>query len=119
MGLEGVFSNADRTESFSSGSTIFRAGDTGTVMYGVIGGAVELHRGLTLVHTVPAGEVFGELSIIDGSPRSMTAVAVGATTLALIDREQFLSLVARTPAFALDVMESLAARMRSFDDGIR
>jgi CRP-like cAMP-binding protein len=113
----GVFSNAERTESYRSGATIFRAGDPGTVMYGVIEGAVELQKGLSMIGTVGAGQVFGELAIIDGSPRRLTATAVGDTTLAAIDREQFLALVDRTPAFALEVMESMASRMRRQDPG--
>jgi CRP/FNR family cyclic AMP-dependent transcriptional regulator len=53
------------------------------------------------------------MAIVDGSPRSATAVAVTDTKLAVIDRHRFLFLVQETPMFALQVMSSLAERLRA------
>jgi CRP-like cAMP-binding protein len=53
------------------------------------------------------------MAIIDSSPRSGTAVAVVDTKLAMIDRSKFLFLVQETPMFALQVMSSMAKRLRA------
>ena len=58
-------------------------------------------------------ETFGEMAIVDGSARSATAVAVEDSTIAVIDRHRFLFLVGETPSFALQVMASLAERLRA------
>jgi CRP-like cAMP-binding protein len=55
------------------------------------------------------------MAIVDTSPRSATTVAVTDTKLAVIDRHRFLSLVQETPMFALQVMSSLAERLRATD----
>ena len=58
-------------------------------------------------------DVFGEMALIDNSPRSLTAVAITDTTLATIDRHRFLFLVQETPTFAIDVMTVMAERLRN------
>jgi CRP-like cAMP-binding protein len=52
------------------------------------------------------------MAVVDKSPRSASAVGVENTTLAVIDRRRFLFLVGETPTFALQVMSSLAERLR-------
>jgi CRP/FNR family transcriptional regulator, cyclic AMP receptor protein len=53
------------------------------------------------------------MAIVDGSPRSATAVAVADTKLAVIDRHRFIFLIDETPMFALQVMSSIAERLRA------
>jgi CRP-like cAMP-binding protein len=67
-----------------------------------------------VVHKLCADDVFGEMSVVDSSPRSATAVAVTDTKLAVIDRRMFLFLVHETPMFALQVMSTMAERLRSY-----
>ena len=52
------------------------------------------------------------MAIIDKSPRALTAVAAKDCSLAVIDQREFLFLVHETPTFALEVMSSLAERLR-------
>ncbi|MBF0129169.1 MAG: Crp/Fnr family transcriptional regulator [Alphaproteobacteria bacterium] len=59
-----------------------------------------------------AGEYFGELSAIDGEPRSASVVALEATTLAIMSPEQFVRLVSQHPDLALDVMRRLTSIVR-------
>jgi len=70
------------------------------------------------IQEVPAGtlifdETFGEMAVVDSSPRSATVIAVTDTRLAVIDRRMFLFLVHETPMFALQVMSSMAERLRA------
>jgi CRP-like cAMP-binding protein len=106
--IKGVFNNARTTRSLSEGEVLFSAGDTGDDMYGVISGEVELRRGEDVVLRIGPDGTFGELAIIDASPRSLTAVAVKPTEIAVINHRDFLFLVHETPTFAIDVMRSLS-----------
>jgi CRP/FNR family transcriptional regulator, cyclic AMP receptor protein len=115
MKVSGLFTNAQETVEVPAGATIFRQGDAGDVMYGVISGEVELRIGDRPVVTRKADDVFGELALIDGQPRTATAVAVSDCRLATINQRRFLFLVHETPMFAIQVMASLAERMRERD----
>ena len=106
MKVTGLFNNAQRTEEYPAGSEIFRQGDAGSEMYGVVQGTVELRVGDAVVRTLEADDVFGEMALIDASPRSATAVATTDTVLAVIDQHRFLFLVQETPMFALQVMSA-------------
>jgi CRP/FNR family transcriptional regulator, cyclic AMP receptor protein len=113
--VRGLFINAERTLQLDAGDRIFAAGDEGHLMYGVVTGQVALGKdGQELVRIGPDG-TFGELAIIDHAPRSLDAVAVEPSTVAVIDERTFLYLVHETPMFALHVMGALAARIRELD----
>lgn len=113
MAVSALFHNARDRHTVEAGAVVFRAGDPGTHMFGVISGEVELRDGDRVVATVEPGGVFGELALIDEAPRSLDAVAAAESTLALIDRRVFLFLIHETPNFALDVMRSMATRLRA------
>ena len=57
--------------------------------------------------------IFGEMALVDGAPRSATAVAMTDVTLVPVSEKQFLFLVSQTPFFALKVMRVLARRLRA------
>ena len=106
--IKGVFNNSRTTRSLNKDEVLFRAGDAGDHMYGVISGEVELRRGEHVVQRIGPDGTFGELAIIDASPRSLTAIAVEPTEVAVINNRDFLFLVHETPTFAIDVMRSLS-----------
>ena len=113
MKVLGIFKAAKETREIPAGTVIFEEGTTGQEMFGVITGKVELRMRDGRVFTLGPDESFGEMAIVDQSPRSGTAIAVEDTTLAVIDRRRFLFLVHETPTFALQVMGSLAERLRA------
>ena len=112
MTVVGLFRNAQDTEQVSAGEIIFKEGDLGEKMYGIVEGEVELRMGDELIATLGAEEVFGEMALVDSSPRMATAVATKETVLAAIDKRRFLFLVHETPMFALQVMSTMAERSR-------
>lgn len=102
----------------AAGETIFAQGDVGDRMYLVRTGEVEIVHGGRVVDTLGPGEIFGEMALIDGSPRSAEARTKGTCELQPIDERAFLSLVRETPYFALDVMRTLALRLRAMNERI-
>jgi CRP/FNR family transcriptional regulator, cyclic AMP receptor protein len=113
MKVPGVFYNAKSFKDVPAGTVIFEEGASGAEMFGIVEGEVEMRLPSGAVRRFGPDETFGEMAIVDSSPRSATAVAVTDTKLAVIDRHRFLFLVQETPMFALQVMSSLADRLRA------
>jgi CRP/FNR family transcriptional regulator, cyclic AMP receptor protein len=112
MKVPGVFYHAKTIRDVPAGTVIFEEGSAGAEMFGVVEGEVEFRRSTGAVRRLGPEDTFGEMALIDRSPRSGTVVAVADTKLAVIDRQTFLFLVQETPMFALQVMSSLAELLR-------
>ena len=110
-----LFRNAPEVIAVAAGKYIFRIGEAAKVMYMIIEGEVDLMLGDTVVE--PAGEdaFIGEMALIDDEPRSASARARGDCRIFPIDEARFQSLVKETPFFALQVMKTLAHRLRKMD----
>ena len=113
MKLPGLFLNAKTFQEAPAGTLIFEAGAVGTVMFGIVEGEVEVRLPNGAVRRLGPDDTFGEMAVVDSSPRSATVVAVTDTKLAVIDRKMFLFLVHETPTFALQVMSGMAQRIRA------
>ena len=105
----------DPSRAYKAGETVFNEGDDGYVMYLVLEGSVKLSVTGRSVEKVVKGGVFGEMALIDSSPRSATAVAATDCMLVSITAERFKTLVQETPGFALEIMGIMASRLRSMD----
>ena len=101
------------TRSYKAGDVIFRRGDPADELFIVKSGKVEIRLGNRLLDTLPELSIFGEMALIDRSPRSATVVAATDTTIVPVGEKQFLFLVSRTPHFALNIMRVLTERLRS------
>ena len=97
---------------FEPGEVIFSAGDKGDKMCVIRSGEIEVERDGKIVETLSGGGIFGEMALIDGSPRAATARAKTACEVAPITEKTFLFLVHETPFFVIAVMRSLADRLR-------
>jgi CRP/FNR family transcriptional regulator, cyclic AMP receptor protein len=100
------------------GETIFKEGDTAKELYVIQSGKVEIQLGNRLLDTLEPNDLFGEMALIDGAPRSATAIAKTDVALVPISKKDFLTLVSRAPSFALDVMGMLARRLRAANRAI-
>lgn len=100
------------TRQFSKGDLIFQEGEHGDEFFVVVRGEVEIMSGNRRLEILGQNSIFGEMALIDDSPRSATVVALTDCTLAPFRQKQFLFLVRRTPFFALRVMRVLAMRLR-------
>lgn len=97
---------------YEPGEVIFRSFDVGVEMYVVLDGKVELSIGSNVVETLGPGEPFGEMALIDQTPRVATATAKTAARLAVISERRFLFLVQTVPVFSLQIMKVMADRLR-------
>ena len=106
------------TRSFKQGETIFKKGDSAIELYVIQSGRVEIQYGNRLLDTLEEHNIFGEMALIDNSPRSATAVASTDVVVVPVSEKQFLFLVSETPFFALMVMRVLARRLRAANSAI-
>ncbi len=103
-------------QQFEPGQVVFRQGEEGGPLYVIEDGAVEISYGdgndaVTLTTLFP-GQYFGELSLLDGEPRSATATAVRPSTLLALDRDDFVEFLKSDPEAALLILGETAERMR-------
>ena len=107
-----------------AGETVFREGQTGDELLCVVDGRLD-----TLVNDIAgqeivldeigAGETVGELSMLDGRPRSASLRCTEDARLLVLGREELLRVLPRSPHMALDMMAQMAARARRVDDLLR
>jgi CRP-like cAMP-binding protein len=103
---------AGTEESRKAGDVIFAEGDPGEAMYVVLEGQVELRIRGKVVETLGPREPFGEMALIDQSPRVATAVAKTDCRLVAVAEKRFLTMVKQTPLFGLQMLRVLAHRLR-------
>ena len=98
--------------SYSAGDVIFKEGDSGDELFVVRDGEVAVKVRDAVVETLGASEIFGEMALVDGKPRSATVVAQTDCVLVPIREKQFLLRIGEAPYFALAVMRVLVQRLR-------
>jgi CRP/FNR family transcriptional regulator, cyclic AMP receptor protein len=106
-----------RRRRYARGSTIFFQGDPGLWLCIVQTGRVKLRVSSVegremIIDLLEPGEVFGELAVLDGEPRSADAVAVEPTELLMLDREQFVRFLLERPSIAVQLLGILSRRLR-------
>jgi CRP-like cAMP-binding protein len=107
-----IFSKSDDIRTYQAGDVIFREGDAGHEMLVIKTGEVDVVIGGTTLYTEGSGGVIGEMALIDGSPRSASAVARTECSLVAVPEKRFLLMIQQTPFFALQVMRILTERLR-------
>ena len=100
-----------------AGCALFSYGDPGDSLYLVISGKVELFfkndTGNRIVLEVArAGEFFGEVSLLDGGPRTASALVIEDVEVVVIDREDLDEFLRLRPAAALDLLTAAGRRLR-------
>mgnify|MGYP001183195798 CR=1 FL=1 len=103
--------------SYGNRQRIFDKGDDGDRLLGVLAGQVRIYvissEGRELImNVIMPGELFGEISLIDGKPRSASAVAIGDTDLLHIKRSDLQSLLQKNSELCFKFMSVLCERVR-------
>jgi CRP/FNR family cyclic AMP-dependent transcriptional regulator len=109
-------------KQLNTGEVLFKDGDPGDEMYLIKSGKVRISKPAGDVEKTLAvlkeGDFFGEMSVIDGSPRSATATAIEPTELVIFDREVFMNQVRENPLIEY-VLHTLIKRLRETDEQIK
>ena len=105
------------TRKIARDTTIFSKGDPGVGLIVVCSGVVKIciqspDGREVVLNLVYDGEIFGEIALLDGRPRTADAVAMSDCELMTIERRNFLSILNEEPTVALKVIELLCERLR-------
>ena len=98
---------------YDKGKIIMVAGQAGALMYVVIEGRVAISIRGAVVERAGPGGIFGEMALIDQSPRAANAVAEADCALLALNRNVFLNLVKSEPAFGIALLSAMAERLRN------
>ena len=106
------------TVRYERGKVIMVAGQTGALMYVVLEGNVAISIRGAVVQYVGPGAVFGEMALVDQSPRAANAAAETDTILLGINRQVFLNLIKSDPTFGASLLTAVAERVRNTAAGV-
>lgn len=106
-----------RQASFSPGQVIFKKGDEGLGLMAVLAGTVKIsvqserEREIVL-NLIGPNEVFGEIALLDGRPRTADATAMTRCVVMALDRRDFLAVLTSEPVMAVKLLEVISGRLR-------
>ena len=109
-----------QTVTFKAGDTIISEGEEGESAFLIVSGSVEVTIGegtkAKTLGTLEAGEVFGEMSLIEPGPRSATVRAVSDTECVATSYDEFISSLQENPERAVVFMKTLVRRLRQMNE---
>lgn len=112
------------TQHYPKNSILVYEGEEPDALYIIVSGKAKVYvsdeDGKELVlNALGPGEFFGELALIDGSPRSATVMTTDKSTLIKISQREFAKFLQETPGVAMNVLKELAGRVRGVNEHIR
>jgi thioredoxin-dependent peroxiredoxin len=111
-----------QTVTFKDGDTILSEGEEGNTAFLIVSGSVEVsvHHGSTakILATLNAGEVFGEMGLIEPGPRSATVRAVADTECLAISYDEFIASVQDDPQQVVHFTKTLVRRLRLMNERV-
>jgi CRP/FNR family transcriptional regulator, cyclic AMP receptor protein len=110
------------TRRLRTREVLFRKGDEGATLYGVMRGRLRVFSGIDAKEVIfkflEPGEVFGEIALLDSQPRSATISAVEPVELLVLQRRDFLPFLEQHPKVAIQLATALAQRLRALSDSM-
>jgi CRP-like cAMP-binding protein len=100
---------------FAPGQKIVEEGQLGETLFVVMAGQAKITRNKRKVGEVVPGDFFGELSAIDGGPRTATVTAETPMRVLRLFRRTLIKLLEDEPALAVRMLDGMAARLRQID----
>jgi CRP/FNR family cyclic AMP-dependent transcriptional regulator len=103
---------------FRPGEAIVEAGQPGGTFYVILEGAAKVVRGGRTIDHVEPGDFFGEISLLDGGPRTASVIAETPVTAIRVFKRSFDRLVSQEPAVAAEILTVVAGRLRRAERSI-
>lgn len=100
-------------ETHDPGDEIFAEGEAGDALYLVLDGKVRVHKNDRVIAELGERECFGEMAILDASPRSATVTAITDINVLKISREDFQEIMSEKPEIASGIIKVLTRRLRN------
>jgi CRP-like cAMP-binding protein len=101
-------------ETYDAGQVVFHQGDPGECAYFIKSGEVQVVRngedGETVLATLYRGQYFGEMALLANQPRNATVRALTQTQLAVLGKQNFLTMVTMVPATGEDILKTVQER---------
>jgi CRP-like cAMP-binding protein len=112
-----------RRRTFRAGETIVYTGDPGHTLYVILSGSVKICRTTadgdrTVIALLGPGKFFGEMSLLDGQPRSADALVAETAEIVMLARDDFESVLRENVDVALDLLAVMAERLRRTNDAV-
>lgn len=109
-----------RTKRIAANEVVFHKGAPGDQMFAIIGGRMKIvtlsDEGKEIVLAILApGDVFGEISLLDGRARTATVIAAENGELLILERHEFIPFLERHPKIAIKLLEEICKRLRVTD----
>jgi len=106
-----------KRRTLTRGTSIFAKGDPGTGLMGVLAGSVKISvpsaDGRDIVLAIfHEGDIFGEIALLDGHPRTADATAMTDCELMVIERRDFIPFLRSQPDLTIQIIETLCSRLR-------
>lgn len=110
--FEAIANLASET-SYASGDELVRQGTPGHEFIIIVSGRARVERDGKHIRELGPGDFLGEISLVDGSPRTATVTALDPIHAVTVQRDGFLDLIDRIPVFRLEVLNALTQRIRA------
>jgi CRP-like cAMP-binding protein len=102
-----------RDATFETGAILIREGDPGDSFLIIREGSATVEKGGSPIRDLGSGDFLGEISLIDGRPRTATVVATGPIDAWCIDRDGFIRLMDEFPSVRYELLNALTQRIRA------
>jgi len=100
---------------FMPGATLVKQGVVGDSFYVVLTGQAKVIANKRTLNRLLPGDHFGEISLLDGGPRSASVVAETEMTLVIITQKDFLAMLSKDPEITVCLLEGMARTVRRLD----
>ena len=100
---------------FMAGATLVKQGVVGDSFYVVLTGQAKVIANKRTLNRLLPGDHFGEISLLDGGPRSASVVAETEMTLVIITQKDFLAMLRKDPEITVCLLEGMARTVRRLD----
>jgi CRP/FNR family cyclic AMP-dependent transcriptional regulator len=112
------------TRSFQKNTIIINEGDEANTFFIIITGAIKVFLSNEegkeiIINAQGPGDHFGELALLDGAPRSASVITTEKSTIGVISKEDFHSVLSRNTDLSLNLIRELTRRVRFLSDNVR